>query len=318
MDGGHWRGNASEGRVPDRRRVEVDRKLVALPVQRRPRRSPRHDQARQRHSHTRRDRPRRRWPYRAGPIKRHRLELSGSSERPAGLSQRPNRPACDGLVQGDHSYCRLDGCQWRGRIPHRAGRGSSHRYRSDDLTSTGLACGTAYALYVQPEKSSKDTGGRVATVSGSTAACAASSGAVGSSGGSGGGGGSSSSAAATFIGNFETGNVKPWQSLGGVQCLNYGLASNSDAARGTLSVVTDYVAGGAYSGRFDLPAAPRPSACELLRGRTIAMDDEWYSMEVRFPDNWQEPSKADWGMAIAQLNFETSRGFRWAYCHAGS
>jgi hypothetical protein len=199
-----------------------------------------------------------------------------------------------------------------GAAGYRVGRNGTPLTDTGQTTYTwkGLACGTTYALSVQPEKSPKDTGGRIATISGSTAACAASSGAVESSG-SPGGGGAGTSAANAFVGNFETGNVKPWQAtrLGGVQCLNYGLASNSDAARGTLSVVNDHVAGGAYSGRFDLPPASTPGACELLRGRTIGMGDEWYSMEVRFPDNWQEPSKAGWGMAIAQLNFENVWGF---------
>jgi hypothetical protein len=48
----------------------------------------------------------------------------------------------------------------------------------------------------------------------------------------------------------------------------------------------------------------RNNSCELLRGRTIGMDDEWYSLEIRLPGDWQEPSPAGWGMSLAQLNFE--------------
>ena len=92
---------------------------------------------------------------------------------------------------------------------------------------------------------------------------------------------------------------------GGAQCVNYGVPSGVGRE---LYVVTDIVAKGAYSGRFDLPAAGSSNSCELLRGRTIAMDDEWYSMEIRFPKDWQEPSPAGWGMSLAQFNFENIWG----------
>ena len=160
-------------------------------------------------------------------------------------------------------------------------------------TWTSLACATKYTLSVQPERSPKDNGGRVATVSATTAACAS----------SGGGGGSDTPA---FNGDFETGNISQWAStpLGGAQCFNYGVTSED----GFLYVVRDVVAKGSYSGRFDLPAANVANSCELLRGRTIALDDEWYSMEVRFPNDWREPSPAGWGMSLAQFNFQNIWG----------
>ena len=163
-------------------------------------------------------------------------------------------------------------------------------------TWLGLTCGTTYSLTVQPETSSSDTKGKVAALSATTASC-------GSSGGGGGG-------SPVFKGDFEGGNISPWQStpLGGAQCLNYGVPSDSNETRGNLFVVTDTVAGGNYAGRFDLPAASKNNACELLRGRTVAMDDEWYSMDVRFPGDWQEPSPAGWGMSLAQFNFENIWG----------
>ena len=113
----------------------------------------------------------------------------------------------------------------------------------------------------------------------------------------------------TFRGDYAAG-TSTWQStkLGGVQCLNYGLSSTATSARGTFQMVDDDSAHGGRSGRFDLPAAGVPNACELLRGRTIAMDDEWYSMEVRFPSDWREPSPSGWGMSLAQLNFENVWG----------
>ncbi len=114
------------------------------------------------------------------------------------------------------------------------------------------------------------------------------------------------SGSVVFNGTFRDGTISQWEatSWGGAQCSNYGVASDANVARGTLSVVPDAVVSGSYTGRFDLPAAGTRTACELLRGRTIAMDDEWYSMEVRFPSDWKEPSPAGWGMSLAQLNFE--------------
>jgi hypothetical protein len=163
-------------------------------------------------------------------------------------------------------------------------------------TWTGLTCATTYTLSVQPETSSKDTSGRVATVSGTTAACSPAKGGT--------------SGSVVFAGDFENGSISRWQStaLGGAQCLNYGVSSDSGIARGSFYSVTDIYAKGRSSGRFDLPAAGVNNACELLRGRTIAFDDEWYSVEVRFPNDWREPSPAGWGMSLAQLNFENIWG----------
>lgn len=168
---------------------------------------------------------------------------------------------------------------------------------------TGLQCGTTYTLSVQPETSTKDTRGQVATVAGTTASCNSPAGGNPVSGGGAGGTGSGS---VVFDGDLETGTISQYEStsMGGAQCANYGVDGNSYATRGNLRIVSDVVAKGSYAGRFDLPASGNASACELLRGRTVAMDDEWYSMEVRFPDNWQEPSSYGWGMSLAQLNFQ--------------
>ena len=158
-------------------------------------------------------------------------------------------------------------------------------------TWTGLTCGTSYTLSVQSETSSHDKSGQVATLSGTTAGCGTSE--------------AVSDGSMMFKGNFEDGSISQWKSTswGGAQCLNYGLASDS-ISRGNLDVVADSAAKGGYHGRFELPAAGTNNACELLRGRTIAMDDEWYSMEVRFPSDWREPSPTGWGMSLAQFNYE--------------
>ena len=161
-------------------------------------------------------------------------------------------------------------------------------------TWTGLTCGTRYTLSVQPETSSRDTSGHFATVSAATASCPTSS--------------ATASGSVAFEGDFPNGSVSRWlstPSVGGAQCLNYGLVSDAFADRGQVHVVTDSAAKGGYDARFDLPAADKKyTACELLRGRTIAMDDEWYALEIRFPGNWQEPSPAGWGMSVAQFNYE--------------
>ena len=226
---------------------------------------------------------------------------------PSGQQTYPNAPI--DLRVTDSSQQTTLTAAWTaviGAAGYRIGRNGMALADSDRTanTWTGLTCGTTYTLSVQPERSTGDTGGRVATVSGTTASCngppppppppppPAPFGPI------------------TFTGDFETGDISPWQSTpwGGAQCLNYGVASNPDIARGNLYVVTDTVAGGTYSGRFDLPASPTRNACELLRGRTIAMDDEWYSMEIRLPSDWQEPSPAGWGLSLAQLNFQNIWG----------
>ena len=159
----------------------------------------------------------------------------------------------------------------------------------------GLTCGTTYSLTVQPETSSSDTKGKVATVSATTASC-------GSSGGGGGG-------SPVFKGDFEAGNISPWQSTpwGGAQCLNYGVPSDSDESS-ALCTSSTTPSRRATTAAVSTCRQRQDNACELLRGRTIAMDDEWYSMEVRFPSDWQEPSPAGWGMSLAQFNFENIWG----------
>ena len=196
----------------------------------------------------------------------------------------------------------------RGASGYRVGRDGMALTDTDRTTYTwpGLTCATAYTLSVQPEKSARETNGRVATVTATTAACPAPPAAV-------------PPAPpppppppppvpppVAFRGDFETANIAPWQATtwGGAQCVNYGVPSGV----GTLHVVDDTVAKGSYSARFDLPAADTSNSCELLRGRTIAMDDEWYSMEIRLPSDWQEPSPTGWGLELAQFNFQSIWG----------
>ena len=166
-------------------------------------------------------------------------------------------------------------------------------------TWTGLTCGTRYTLSIQPEAAARDTRGQLATVSGTTASCSSSADESTS-------GGDRSGGSVVFKGSFANGTISQWQSThwGGAQCENYGVKGGSNHVRGNLHVVDDPAGTGRHSGRFDLPASGASNACELLRGRTIGMDDEWYSMEVRFPGDWREPSSVNWGMSLAQFNFE--------------
>jgi hypothetical protein len=108
--------------------------------------------------------------------------------------------------------------------------------------------------------------------------------------------------ALVFKGDFETGNPSQW--TWGAQCANTGVPSDGSFARGTITVQSGIVAQGRYAARFDLPAATTPSACEVLRKRTLKLDDEWYGLEFRFPPNWREPSSTGWGAVIAQLNYQ--------------
>jgi hypothetical protein len=69
------------------------------------------------------------------------------------------------------------------------------------------------------------------------------------------------------------------------------------------------VAQGKYGARIDLPAADGYTACETLDKRTIGLGTEdYYGLMVRFPTDWREPSPANWGLAVAQLNFENIWG----------
>ena len=106
-------------------------------------------------------------------------------------------------------------------------------------------------------------------------------------------------AAATvqFVGDWESGDLSQWT---WTQCTS---APTPDY--GTLNVVTRPVARGKFAARFDLPASDRNHSCEVLRRRTLAVgSDDWYGLEVRLPMNWQSPSRAGWGLVIAQFNFQ--------------
>jgi hypothetical protein len=111
-----------------------------------------------------------------------------------------------------------------------------------------------------------------------------------------------------YVGDWETGDTSQWD--WGVQCSNAGEPDAYYATRGSLYIATDTVAQGRYAGRFDLPPdATTSTSCEVLRKRALALGtDDWYGMEVYFPSNWQEPSSAFWGMAIAQFNYEALTG----------
>ena len=112
-----------------------------------------------------------------------------------------------------------------------------------------------------------------------------------------------------FSGNWETGNIDQW--TWSAQCAN---VAGSDTAnrpdRGTVTLVTSPVAQGRYAARFELPAYESPNACEVLRHRLIGGDgtDEYYALEVLFPNGWREPSSAFWGLSIAQFNYVALTG----------
>jgi hypothetical protein len=110
-----------------------------------------------------------------------------------------------------------------------------------------------------------------------------------------------------FVGDFETGDVSQW--TWGAQCANTGLASTGTFVRGTIAVQSGIAAQGQYGARFDLPAGSPHTACETLHKRQIGLgSDDYYGLMVRFPGDWREPSSADWGLALAQLNFENIWG----------
>jgi len=110
-----------------------------------------------------------------------------------------------------------------------------------------------------------------------------------------------------FSGGFETGDPSQW--TWGAQCANTGVPSSGSFSRGTITVQSEFVAQGKYAARFDLPAAASGyTACEVLRKRTLELNEEWYALEFRLPLDWQEPSPTGWGMEIAQLNFQNIWG----------
>jgi polysaccharide lyase-like protein len=109
-----------------------------------------------------------------------------------------------------------------------------------------------------------------------------------------------------FDGSFESGTLAPWP---GAQCANTGVPSRADAVRGTVTVQSDTVGEGEYAARFDLPAAPVLQACEALIGRPIGVgSDDYYGLMIRLPSGWLEPSPVNWGLEIAQFNFENIWG----------
>ena len=102
--------------------------------------------------------------------------------------------------------------------------------------------------------------------------------------------------------NYETGNTSQWS--GGIQCAG---TNDTGYTYGTMSVDTTTFGEGTHGARIDLPSDTinGGSRCEGLEARRpIYGSDHWYGMMYKFPTNWQEPSSAFWGMAIAQLNYQ--------------
>jgi hypothetical protein len=107
--------------------------------------------------------------------------------------------------------------------------------------------------------------------------------------------------------DFETGDTSQW--TWGAQCANTGVPSRGSYVRGTITVQSEVVAQGNYAARIDLPAATGYSACETLSKRLIGVGtDDYYGLLVRFPSSWRQPSPADWGLSLAQLNFQNIWG----------
>jgi hypothetical protein len=97
-------------------------------------------------------------------------------------------------------------------------------------------------------------------------------------------------------------NTQDW----GFQCNNI---TDWYATRGSFTKVNSPVSQGAFAARFDLPAdTVKPTACEMLHGRSIDHGKtDYYALSLRFPSGWREPSKAHWGMAIFQPNYQGIR-----------
>jgi hypothetical protein len=261
-----------------------------------------------------------------GRIATDRISVKVATHVAPGKNQQTYPDAPNDLRVTDSSQQTSLTAAWtavRGAVSYRIGRNGVALVDTTRTihTWTGLSCGASYMLSVQPERSTSDTKGSVATVAARTASCSSTvsppppppatppppspapppptappSPAPPPS---------PETPPVTFKGDFETGDIAPWQSThwGGAQCKNYRVP-----AQGNLNLVKDVVAKGAFAARFDLPASGSSNSCELLRGRTIGLDDEWYSMEIRLPADWQEPSPAGWGMSLAQLNFQNIWG----------
>ena len=106
-----------------------------------------------------------------------------------------------------------------------------------------------------------------------------------------------------FDGGFEVGNLSQWS--WGAQCANTGVPDDSVAVRGTVHLTKRLVGRGTYAARFNLPAAARNNACEVLAVRNIGLGtDDYYGLMVFFPKNSREPSPAGWGLSIAQFSFQ--------------
>lgn len=104
-----------------------------------------------------------------------------------------------------------------------------------------------------------------------------------------------------FAGDFETGKLPPWVG----QCANTGLASDAGVERGSINLTVRLVGQGKYAARFNLPAAPTNTACEVVNQRRIGLGDhDYYGLMFLLPRRWHEPSPAGWGLAIAQLGFQ--------------
>ena len=106
-----------------------------------------------------------------------------------------------------------------------------------------------------------------------------------------------------FSGNFETGNISQWSF--GAQCANTGVPPSASSVTGSVNLTVRLVGQGKYAARFNLPAAGVNNTCMVLDKRLIGLEtDDYYGLMVFFPKNWREPSRAGWGLSIAQFGFQ--------------
>lgn len=114
----------------------------------------------------------------------------------------------------------------------------------------------------------------------------------------------------SFNGGFESGSLSAWTHHdGGVQCANYGVASNRSHRRGTVYVVRTPVDGLKDVARFDLPSTDPPhfatSVCELLHRVPLLLGtDVYYGYMFYVPKHWSAETRAFWGVETAQFHFE--------------
>jgi hypothetical protein len=105
--------------------------------------------------------------------------------------------------------------------------------------------------------------------------------------------------------NWEQGRLgSEW----GAQCNN--LTQPTTGTRGSFTVQRAITGQGRWAARFDLPTdSARPTACEILHNRTLDLDtDDYFALELYFPNGWKEPAGVFWGLILAQLNYQGITG----------